>query len=311
LNYNPATVVVDSPVVFDDAQNEFRWKPQNFESDFKGETTVRNAVIHSLNVPAVKTLSAVGVNSAIEYAKKLGIKSTLQPNLSLALGGSCVTLWELTNVYANLARLGTRVKPIFIRKVVDRDGKTLENNSYPSDLILTSGEKAERTAALGNETDTRVLDEKSAFILVKLLREVCTSGTAGAAARLGIPVGGKTGTTNDSFDAWFIGFSKHLVTGVWVGFDTYEKPLGRWETGGKAALPIWMAYTAKALAGMKEPEFEAPPGIVFLRMNPDTGAILPEGATGGISEPFKKDKLPDSVNAASKTTDFMKIDSGQ
>jgi penicillin-binding protein 1A len=314
LNYNPATIIVDSPLVFDDGDNQLRWKPQNFEEDFKGDVTLRNALIHSLNVPAVKVLSAVGVNTAIEYAKKLGIRSALAPNLSLALGGSCVTLWDLSSVFTVFSRMGTKIKPVFVRKIVDRDGRVLEQNTHYADPRLTVGERAKRGVAAASEKETRVLDENSTFILVRLLREVCTSGTAGAAARLGQPVAGKTGTTNDSFDAWFMGFSKHLVTGVWIGFDTYERPLGRWETGGKAALPIWMAYMQKFLEGRREPEFEAPPGIVFVRIDPDTGAVVPAGSAGGVSEPFKKGFTPDEMEqrkGAPTTTDFMKIDSGR
>ena len=159
----------------------------------------------------------------------------------------------------------------------------------------------------------RVLDARSNFILLRLLREVCTNGTGAAAARLGQPVAGKTGTTNDAFDAWFMGFTKTLVTGVWVGFDTYERPLGRWETGGKAALPIWMAYYEKALAGRKDTEWEPPPGIHFARVHPETGLLMPPGSQGGISEPFKAGTAPDEHagpgGLKGGSSDFMKIDS--
>ncbi|MBI5526494.1 MAG: PBP1A family penicillin-binding protein [Deltaproteobacteria bacterium] len=314
LNYTPSTIIVDSPLVFDDAENQLRWKPQNFEQDFRGDVTLRNAVIHSLNVPAVKVLNAVGVGAAIDYAKKFGIRTGLAPNLSLALGGSCVTLWDLTNVFAGFARLGVKKKPVFIRKIVDRDGEVVENHSHFGDPFLSPHERAERAAHYAGQTDTRVLDARSAFILLRLMREVCTNGTGAAAARLGQPLAGKTGTTNDAFDAWFMGFSKNLVTGVWVGFDTYERPLGRWETGGKAALPIWMAYMGEALKGRKEPEWEAPPGITFARVHYETGLLMPPGSPGGISQPFKVGTTPDetagsSSGAASGTTDFMKIDS--
>jgi penicillin-binding protein 1A len=221
-----------------------------------------------------------------------------------------VTLWELNGVFASLARSGVRLKPVFVRKVIDRDGKVLEDGSHPADPALRLGDRIRRGVVFSAKGETRVMDEDSAYILNSLLKEVCTSGTAGAAARLGQPVAGKTGTTNDSFDAWFMGFSRHLATGVWVGFDVYDRPLGRWETGGKAALPIWMSYMQKYLEGRRENWFEPPQGIVILRVNPDTGKPLSEGAEGGISEPFKKNYLPDETapGAPPPTVDFMRID---
>jgi penicillin-binding protein 1A len=130
------------------------------------------------------------------------------------------------------------------------------------------------------------MDERSAFITVKLLREVATVGTGARAAALGKPAAGKTGTTNDSFDTWFMGFTRDVATGVWLGYDVNETPLGRYETGGHAALPIWLDFMAAALRGREQPEFEPPEGIVMVRMDPDTGKLAEEGARG-VEEPFK------------------------
>jgi len=310
-DYNPATIIVDSPIVFDDADNNLRWKPENFESDYKGDVTMRNAIVNSFNIPAVKTLMDVGISDVIEYAKRLGITTELAPNLALAIGASCVTLWDLTNVYTVFARLGTKITPKFIRRVEDRYGNILEDNSDFYDADITFIRRVERGVETVLNPPERVLSADSTFILVRMLRDVCTYGTAAAASSLKQPVAGKTGTTNDSFDAWFIGFTKNLVTGVWVGYDKYEIPLGKRETGGKAALPIWMAYVKKALEGRTEPDFYPPPGIVMKRMDPVTGAILSDEETGGIVAPFKKDTDFDALlskKSANKTEELFKID---
>ncbi len=310
-DYNPATIIVDSPVVFDDADNNIRWKPENFESDYKGDVTMRNAIVNSFNIPAVKTMQDAGIQNVIDYAKKLGITTELAPNLALAIGASCVTLWDLTNVYTVFARLGTKVKTKFIRRVEDRYGNVLEDNSdfYDPDVpFLRRIEKGFET--LMNPPE-RVLNADSAFILVRMLKDVCMFGTAAAASAIKQPVAGKTGTTNDSFDAWFMGFTKNLVTGVWVGYDQYEVPLGRRETGGKAALPIWMAYTRKALEGRTEPDFYPPPGIVMRKMDPITGAILTDESAGGITAPFKRTTDFDALlnkQSAKGTDELFKMD---
>ncbi len=287
-DYNPATIIVDSPIVFDDADNNIRWKPENFESDYKGDVTMRNAIVNSFNIPAVKTMQDAGIQNVIEYAQKMGITTELAPNLALAIGASCVTLWDLTNVYTVLARLGTKIDAKFIRRIEDRYGNILEDYSDFYDPDITFVRRIERGVEMVLNPPDRVLSADSAFILVRMLRDVCMYGTAAAASSIRQPVAGKTGTTNDSFDAWFMGFTRNLVTGVWVGYDRYEIPLGRRETGGKAALPIWMAYMIKALAGKNEPDYYPPAGIVMKRMDPITGAIFDENSSGGIIAPFKK-----------------------
>lgn len=310
-DYNPATIIVDSPIVFDDADNNIRWKPENFESDYKGDVTMRNAIVNSFNIPAVKTMQDAGIQNVIDYAKKLGITTELAPNLALAIGASCVTLWDLTNVYTVFARLGTKIKPKFIRRIEDRYGNILEDNSDFYDVDIPFIRRVERGVDAVINPPERVLSPESTFILVRMLRDVCMYGTAAAASAIKQPVAGKTGTTNDSFDAWFMGFTRNLVTGVWVGYDKYEIPLGRRETGGKAALPIWMAYTQKALEGKTEPDYYPIPGIVMKRMDPITGTIYDNETSGGITAPFKKDTDFESLmdrQQAKGTEELFKLD---
>ncbi len=292
LGYHPSTIIVDSPIVYDDPTNQHRWKPANYENDHKGDVPLRQAIINSLNLPAIKVLQAVGVDTAADYAAHLGIRTKLNRDLSIALGSSCVTPYDLTRVYAVFSQLGLRDEHHFVRAIYDRDGHLLEDNRSPFDTWLAFDERLDAAIRESWKLDEQLMDPADAFVLTHLLSEVCMYGTAAAAAALGQPVAGKTGTTNDAFDAWFMGYTPNIVTGVWVGFDTYETPLGRWETGGKAALPIWMEYTKAALRGKKEPPFPRPEGVVGMRVDPDTGLIARDDSARGVVEYFKKGNVP-------------------
>ena len=250
--------------------------------DFRGEVTLRNALVHSMNIPAVKVLDAVGVENAVAWAKKLGITTPLNEDLSIALGSSCVTLWDLTKVYALFNRYGKRVHPTFIRRVVDRDGNVLEDHTVYFDPWAPLAQRIAAGHARLYEKPEQVIPEPEAFVTTYLLSHVVQYGTAVAAKRLGKPAAGKTGTTNDSFDAWFMGFTRDLVTGVWVGYDTYEHPMARYENGGRAALPIWLAYMQKALEGREQAPFEPPPEIadqiVIVEVDVESGKLHKPGS---------------------------------
>ncbi len=293
LDFTPATILTDAPIVFRDEENS--WKPQNYGEDFKGDVTLRTALVNSMNIPAVKTLEALankfGLPVIADWAKNLGLTTPVKLELGSALGSSCVNLWELTNAYALFARYGEKRPSTFVKRVLDRDGDVLEDHSdwrdpwVPLDARLAAG-FAEVT-----RPRERAMDEKTAYIMVRLMREVATVGTGARAAALGKPAAGKTGTTNDSFDTWFMGFTHDLATGVWLGYDINVTPLGRYETGGHAALPIWLEYMKAALATREQPEFAAPEGIVEVKIDPDTGKPVPENARG-VSEPFKQGTEP-------------------
>jgi penicillin-binding protein 1A len=172
--------------------------------------------------------------------------------------------------------------------VLDRDGRVLEDHAAPDDPWLPLPERIAAAAAEVRRAPDRVLDERSAYVAVHLLHEVATVGTGAGAAKLGKPAAGKTGTTNDSFDAWFMGFTRGLVAGVWLGFDQNETPLGRAETGGRAALPIWLEYMQSALGSRPQPEFPVPEGIVLVAIDRRTGKV----AADGIPEPFREEAQP-------------------
>jgi penicillin-binding protein 1A len=290
LDFTPATILTDAPIVFRDDENS--WKPQNYGQDFKGDVTLRTALVDSMNIPAVKTAEAIsaklGMQALAEWAKGLGLTTPVKLELGTALGSSCVNLWELTNVYALFARYGEKRPAAFVKRVLDRDGNVLEDRTDWRDPWV--GLEARLAAGFAEVTRprVRVMDERTAYIMVRLLREVATVGTGARASALGKPAAGKTGTTNDSFDTWFMGFTHDLATGVWLGYDVNVTPLGRYETGGHAALPIWLSYTRTALDRRPQPEFTAPAGIVEVRIDPDTGKPAPDG----VFEPFKQGTQP-------------------
>lgn len=307
--FTPATILQDTPIVFDDPTNQVRWKPENSHGDFKGDVTVRTAIQQSLNIPAVKTLEKVGIEATLEYAKRLGITNKLNRDFSIALGASCVTLWDLSTVYGAFDALGLKPRYGLIRRIVDRDGKVLESRGAIDDPTQTLRDKIETVRRSVFQPRELVLDPVTSFIVVRQLTNVVNGGTGFYASRVGKNVAGKTGTTNDQFDAWFMGFSRDMVTGVWVGHDKNERPLGAMEFGGRAALPIWTDYMSAALKGVDQPPLEAPPGVVMVRMDPDTGTLASEKSQRSVPEFFRKDTEPKRSNEDNKSDEFYKIDS--
>ena len=270
----PSTVIIDAPIVYPDpSQPEGVWKPNNFDEKFLGPTTLHNALIHSRNIITIKVLEEIGVDYAASYAANLGITSPIERNLSIALGTSVVTLQELVRAYGVLADGGKRVQPFFIRKIVDRTGHVFEETQPKIE---------------------QVIDPRIAFMTSYLMQDVVESGTGQRVKKLGRPVAGKTGTTDDMRDAWFMGFTPSLVAGVWVGFDQ-EQSLGRHEVGGRAAAPIWLYFAEKALQGTPIEVFPIPEGIVFIKVDPKTGAPASPSNRGAIFECFLEGTTPDNA----------------
>jgi penicillin-binding protein 1A len=231
----PNDIILDAPVTFQTASGAY--SPHNYDGKFEGNITLRRAVAQSRNIPALKTAAHVGISKVIEYARKFGISSPLPPVLPLALGAADLTLMEQVSAFSTFPNDGVRVVPRYIRKVVDYDGRVLEEN-YP---------------------DVKdVISPRTARVMTSLLREVVLHGTAFQASKLNHPLAGKTGTTNDFTDAWFVGFSPSIACGVWVGFDE-KKTLGKKETGALAALPIWIDFMKVALKGHDSEDFAPPP----------------------------------------------------
>jgi len=265
----PTHVIVDEPVEYPDPSSpDGWWRPKNFDGKFNGPTTLRTALVQSRNIVTVKLLNEIGIDYAAQYAANLGITSPLTRNLSLALGTSAVSLLEMVRAYATIGNLGQRVTPYFITRIVDRTGQVLEETKP----------KAEQ-----------VIDPRIAFITTHVMRDVVESGTGRRVRAIGRPVAGKTGTTNDTKDAWFIGFTPSLVAGVWVGFDQ-ERSLGRQEVGGRAAAPIWLYCMSEILSQKPVEQFPIPDGIVFVRVNPHTGQ--PSSDARSIYECFLEGTTP-------------------
>ncbi len=253
----------DSPLTIKLDRNK-NWSPENFSRTYQGMVTLRKALSQSLNVPTIRLLEKIGINETILYARKLGIKSTLNPYWSLALGSSDMTLEELTGVYAVFANHGISMGPISILTITDSTGRVLySNDSLPIQAIKP----------------------ETAYLITDLLKGVIEQGTGWKARELGRPAAGKTGTTNDYRDAWFIGYTPTLVTGVWVGYDD-QRSIGSRETGAVAALPIWLEFMIKAHADRTPEDFIAPEGVLFKQIDPRTGLLSAETCKQSVRGAF-------------------------
>ncbi|MFW6147127.1 MAG: penicillin-binding protein 1A [Thermodesulfobacteriota bacterium] len=268
--FTPSSVIIDAPFISPMGGSETLWKPKNYGERFYGSTLLRTGLIKSRNVVTVKILEKIGVNYAIGYARKLGIESALDKDLSLALGSSGLSLLELTRAYSVFANGGKLVKPGFITKVVDRNGKVLEEHQ-PS--------------------FSEAISPETAFVMTDLLQAVITEGTGWRARGLKRPVTGKTGTTNDLRDAWFIGYSPSLITGVWVGYDE-RTPMGKGETGSRAACPIWLDFMGNVLDGKPIIPFESPEGVVVTKIDAKTGLLASPSSEKTCFQAFRKGKEP-------------------
>ncbi len=296
--FTPSTIVVDSPIVYDDVEAEKRWKPANYELDFKGDVTVRTALMNSMNIPALKTGLAVGVQELRQFARKMGIETPLKEELGIAIGSSCVTPWELTSVYATIQRLGKKLQPIFIKRIIDRDGNVLEDRTVHTDPWVDQADRIDTVYATLHRRPREVMDARDAHVLRYLMSQVTKHGTGAAASAIHRPVAGKTGTTNDAFDAWFLGYTPELVTGTWVGFDHNEDgPLGVREQGGRTALPIWLRYMKRALKNVPVIPFRTPYGICHVLVDKETGQRVEAGDRRAVSVPFKCGTEPKEATA--------------
>jgi penicillin-binding protein 1A len=232
---SPDDTILDEPITFETGSGPYT--PHNYDEKFEGTITLRRALAQSRNIPALKLASKIGIKNVIDYAGRFGITAKLPPYLPVALGSAEITLMEQTSAYSVFPNDGVRVTPRYITRVTDYEGRVLEED-YPE--------------------VKDVISSRTARIMTTMLREVVLRGTGVAAAKMPFPVAGKTGTTNDFTDAWFVGFSPTVTCGVWMGFDE-KKTLGAKETGAHAALPVWMNFMSSAMAGKDVGQFPAAP----------------------------------------------------
>jgi penicillin-binding protein 1A len=292
--YTPSTVVLDAPVVIDQGPGLPPWSPQNYGGDFLGPTTMRVGIEKSRNLMTVRVAQAVGMEKVVEYARKLGVVDNMMPTLAMSLGAGETTVARMTAAYAQIVNGGKKIVPTFIDRVQDSRGKTIFTNLYDRERPCNGC----RVATWNNQPvpyvpDTReqILDPRTAYQMVSILEGVVQRGTGTAVKAVGKPLAGKTGTTNDSKDAWFVGFSPDLAVGVYVGFDQ-PRSLGGKETGGAIAAPIFRDFMMEALADRPAIPFRVPPDLRMVRIDLATGQR--PGGEGGriILEAFKAGTEP-------------------
>ena len=275
--FTPATTISGAPIVIDDAILEDEWRPENYTKKFFGPTRLRKALALSLNLVSVRLLRATGPGYAAEYLGRFGFDpKTLPRNLSLALGTASATPMQMVRAYATFANGGYQVEPYFIARVEDARGKVLEQT------------KPRQGCAECTDTATapRVISGEISFLMTSMMQDVIREGTATAAKALGRrDLAGKTGTTNEYRDAWFSGFNSEVVATAWLGFDQ-PAPLGQGETGGRAALPIWIDYMRVALAGVPDRPPSPPAGVVKGYVNADTGVVTTAADPLAVEEYF-------------------------
>jgi penicillin-binding protein 1A len=323
--FTGATIVHDTAVVYDDDSSGQEWKPENYTEDFYGPITLRTALAKSRNAATIRVLAQIGLSPVQGMAKSLGITTPMEMNLGLALGNSEVTLAELVRAYTAFATGGRVIDPVFVLDVRDRTGRVLAQNVH----LLEGTEQAPATPAVGEggggeesagpsdaeleqvmerlrqqaATKDQVpaegihLDAVDAYLMTDMMRAVVDEGTGTRVKALGRPVAGKTGTTNDLHDAWFIGYTPEIAAGVWVGYDS-ARNLGKNETGGRAAAPIFLDYMKAVLAQRPVQEFAVPDGVVFARVDRATGLLAPSGDDNAIFMPFREGNAPTDTSPA-------------
>ena len=339
LGFTPASILQDSPIVFENDVDQDKYRPNNYDQKFVGDTTLRSSLLTSRNITTIKLLNEVGLDRAIQYARRLGIESELNRNFTLGLGSSVVTLNEIVRPYIVFARGGYPEKQVFIKRIVDREGKALEENVVEdfdvpmllaidqsiselkqdiSSVLFTekTEEVAEDSATFlketSHETNQRklekhtsplkpgqVLSSEASFLMTNLLKENILYGSGRRARELNRPASGKTGTTDENRDAWFVGFTPQLVAGVWVGYDDLRK-LGRFETGSRAAVPIWLDFMAASSAPYPKEDFSVPDNIEFARIDPQTGKLATAKTKGAVFEAFVKGTTPTELSQGKK-----------
>ena len=269
--FHPTDVIVDEPVSFPGADGEL-YQPQNYDHLYRGPVTLRYALQQSINIPAIKLLRKVSTSLVASYARRMGIRSPVGQNLSLALGTSEVTLLELTTAYGVFANRGIRNDPLFVLKVEDKNGNVLEKNS---------------------PRPVEVLSEETASVMTSMLQSVIDHGTGYPARARGltVPAAGKTGTMDNYMDAWFVGYVPSLVCGVWVGFDE-KKPIGPGMTGARAALPAWTDFMIGATRGRPVEDFPVPAGTISRQVCAETGMLATEACPNVTTEIFDEGSEP-------------------
>jgi len=292
--YTPSTMVIDAPIEIDQGSGVGVWRPDNYSSGkYLGPTTLRNALQRSLNTVTVRLAQDVGMPMIGEYAKRFGVYDTLPNYLSYALGAGETTVLRMVTAYSMFANGGRRVTPTLIDRIQDRYGHTIYRHDQREcrGCDVPEGWKGQAEPTLVDRRE-QVLDPMTTYQITSMMEGVVQRGTATVVKEVGKPIAGKTGTTNDQKDAWFVGFSPDIAIGVYIGYDK-PRNLGRSMTGGVLAAPIAKDFLKVALADKPAAPFRVPPGIKLIRVDAKTGMRVGPGSSGGtILEAFKPGTAP-------------------
>jgi penicillin-binding protein 1A len=289
--YTPSSLILDAPIEIDQGPGLGVWKPENYEQDFYGPSTLRFGVEHSRNVMTVRLAQDIGMPLIADYAKRFGVYDNLPPYLSFALGAGETTLLRMVTAYAMIDNGGRRIKPTLIDRIQDRYGHTVYRHDQRECIGCDAKKWDNQPEPSLIDRREQVLDPMTAYQITSIMEGVVQRGTATVVNTLGRPVAGKTGTTNDYKDAWFIGFTPDIVCGVYIGFDK-PRPLGRGETGGHVSAPVVRDFLKEALAGKPPLPFRVPPGIKLIRVDLKTGVRAGPNSTRVILEAFKPGTAP-------------------
>jgi len=263
--YTPASIILDAPIVYANDEQGKLWRPENFEGTFEGPTLLRTALVKSKNLVTIRIAQKLGIRKIIKRAKTLGLETDFPADLSVSLGSAVVTLMNLCEAYTAFARGGSYIKPRTVLSV---------HSAWGEEMFASVPEAVD------------AISPQTAYIMATLMKQVVQNGTGWRARVLGRPLAGKTGTSNNEQDAWYMGYSPYLMTGVYVGFDEL-KPMGKWETGSRAASPIWVSYRKKVEEDYPYQDFTQPPGIVMVRVDAKSGKLASPSSQKEFFLPFK------------------------
>ncbi|MFZ1813035.1 MAG: penicillin-binding protein 1A [Rhizobiaceae bacterium] len=302
--YTPSSVVLDAPFQIDQGGDQGIWEPKNYGGGYAGPSTLRLGIEKSRNLMTVRLAKDMGMPLVAEYSKRFGIYDNLQPYLSMSLGSGETTVLRMVSAYAVLANGGKKINPSFIDRIQDRYGKTIFRHDERICETCNASEWNGQDEPVLEDAREQVLDPMTAYQITSMMEGVVQHGTATIVRELGVPVAGKTGTTNDEKDAWFVGYTPDMVTGVYVGYDN-PRPMGKGSTGGGLAAPVFLDFMKKALDGKKPVDFRVPKGIRLIPIDRKTGLQAQAGEAGVILEAFKPGTAPPDVYSVIGFADDM------
>jgi penicillin-binding protein 1A len=285
-NFSPNSIVLDAPFTAEQGIGLKNWKPENYGKEFYGPTTLRKGVEYSRNLMTVRIAQEIGLKKILQLSQQLNIYKEIPELLSVSLGSAETTLFQITNAYATFVNGGKKINPVLIERIQDRRGKTIFNSDNRECIGCDRYSESEFIMPSIKDNYQQAISKETAYQILSMLEGTIQRGTAKRLRDLKVPLAGKTGTTNDNYDAWFIGSTSNLVIGVYIGFDN-PKTLGRYETGAKAALPIFKNFIKKALYKDDFKNFLIPEEIFFAAINYDTGKKENFSNPKSILEAFK------------------------